>query len=454
MVLRLKATVGVLALAGLAFGALWFAKERRVAPQGPPLVGLFLHRTPSEQEVRNNFTGALFEPRYGCYLGAYIDLDPGLKRTFLDQTGKYRRYPDEFEEKVGRKHANYFFYLGYGRPVPVDWLKKLSEGGYDVHIALEPNDGLGAVKDDTYLNQFAKDLSNSGSRVFLRFASEMNGPWVAYHGNPALYIEKWRLLTTVIRRHAKNVAMLWCPYATPRSTIEAYYPGDDWVDWVGVNLYNVTFYSMKWYQPGGNDHPIDLLTWMYQKYADRKPIMICEYGAANYSALEDADVSPFAIECILSLYSSLPALFPRVKGITYFNTNNLQLKHRRNNDYTVTKPSVNPAYREAISLPYFISDPHEVDLVHEAPMPVDKGDLWTGRVRLSVWGRSPERNPVITVAIDGQYLYRAESVDRWTFEFDTRGLENGVRNIRVECARPNGQVAAVAEYQVRIENPD
>jgi len=453
MGLRLKTTVGLLALAGMAFGALWFAKERRVAPQGPSEVMLLHRRAPTESEVKANSTGALFEPSYGCYLGAYIDLDPALKQTYHDQNDKYRRIPAEFEAKVGRKHANYFFYLGYGRPVPMDWLKKLADWGYDVHIALEPNDGLDAVKDDAYLNQFAKDLSSSGARIFLRFASEMNGPWVKYNGDPTKYIDKWRLLTTVIRRHAKNVAMLWCPYTTPRSTILPYFPGDEWVDWVGINLYNVTYYSMKWYQPGADDHPIDLLTWIYRRFADRKPIMICEYGAANYSALEDAHVVPFAVECIRTLYSSLPAKFPRVKCITYFNTNNLQLKHRKNNDYTVTKgDEVNEAYRGVIADPYFIADPHTQNQVHEAPMPIVHDEMWSGVVKLSLWGRSPERRPTMTVYLDERPLYRTDLLDRWDFELDTTGLADGKHRLRVECCRPNGQLAALAEYAVTIAN--
>ncbi|MBV6458878.1 MAG: hypothetical protein HONBIEJF_02017 [Fimbriimonadaceae bacterium] len=453
MALRLKTTIGLLVLAGMALGALWFAKERPVAPQGPAEVMLLRHRQPTEQEVAANFTGALFEPPYGCYLGAYIDLDPALKQTYHDQNDKYRRIPAEFESKVGRKHANYFFYLGYGRPVPMDWLKKLAGWGYDVHIALEPNDGLDAVKDDAFLNQFGKDLAASGARVFLRFASEMNGPWVKYNGNPPLYVEKWRLLTTVIRRHAKNVAMLWCPYTTPRSTILPYYPGDEWVDWVGINLYNVTYYSMKWYQPGYDDHPIDLLTWIYRRYAERKPIMICEYGAANYSALEDANVVPFAVECIRTLYSALPAKFPRVKCITYFNTNNLQLKHRRNNDYTVTKgDAVNEAYREAVADPYFIAEPHAPSFVPDAPMPVQERETWSGKVELLLWGRSPERRPVMTAYLDERPLYRTDRLDRWAFDVDTRGLSNGEHQLRVECARPNGQLTAVAEYTVVVAN--
>ena len=49
------------------------------------------------------------------------------------------------------------------------------------------------VRDDAYLRRLADDMKKSGAKIFLRFASEMNGTWTVYQKNPKQYREKYRL---------------------------------------------------------------------------------------------------------------------------------------------------------------------------------------------------------------------------------------------------------------------
>lgn len=385
-ILWIAASLALLLLAGW----LWRNRTRYMVEMGEPAVAVYVTRKPTKAEVDANFTGAKYEPRYGCYLGAYIDLEPALTEKYKDVIGRVRTEPAEFEKRVGKEHALYFFYLGYGQKLPIDWVKKLASQGKFVQIALEPNKGLAEVQDNAYLRTLADDIKKSGAKVFLRFASEMNGTWVKYHGDPALYIEKWRLLTRVMRERAPNVAMLWCPYMTPKGLIEGYYPGDEYVDWVGVNAYSVIYYNMDRRYPGHQDHPADMVRYVYDQYAARKPMMICEYGAANYSAVEGRDVDEFAIECIRSLYWTLPRRFPRIKCVTYFSVNNMLLSHRKNNDYSLLgKQQIRSAYADAISPEYYLSG--QSDSLPVSPMEVrGRAEIPSGS-SFSVWARSPER---------------------------------------------------------------
>ena len=66
------------------------------------------------------------------------------------------------------------------------------------------------------LKLVADDMARSHAKIFLRFASEMNGDWTNYHNNPAEYRRKFRLVHQVMRRRAPNVATVWCPYTFPR----------------------------------------------------------------------------------------------------------------------------------------------------------------------------------------------------------------------------------------------
>jgi len=438
-------------------------------------LGLYVDRAPTAKEIEANYTGAKHEPKVGCYLGAFIDLDSTLKQTFHDQTAKIRKMPEEFEKIVGKSHATYFFYMGYGRPVAIDWITYLGMSGKIVHIALEPNGGLNEVNDDWYLARLADDLKKTDAKIFLRFASEMNGPWVKYSGNPKLYKEKFRMVAKVMKKRAPNVAMVWCPYTTPRNPIASYYPGDDVVDWVGVNLYSVTYFNQDRRQPAAHIHPIEMLEPIYRTYSKRKPIMIGEFGATHYSAVEKRFQVPFAQRAISSLYLALPRIFPRVKCINYFNGNNLELAHRMNNNYSVTQnPNVLQTYREIIDTPYFLSGeptrvarlsgigrvslepvdgtPKPTEEIHpEQPMPITDGQTVSGVLKLSAWMKHHTGGLTIKFRLGEELIHTATTKAGWITSFDTAQFPNGLHQLVVE-AWSGSRKRDVTKVKIRISN--
>jgi len=289
-----------------------------------------------------------YEPKKGVYLGAYVYQD-----TLINGDMK------KFNELTGKKHASFFIYVGYGSPFPQKWIDQLKEVGAAAHIAFEPNNGLDQVKDDQYLRNFARKLKESGIPVFLRFASEMNGDWTAYSGDPKKYIEKWRLVHDVMEEEAPNVMMVWTVFTFPQSNILAYYPGDEYVDWVGVNIYNVVYHNNNIKLKADHEDPLELLNYVYDTFSERKPIQISEFGATHYTITDGKYYVDFAIEKITRMYNGLKTKYPRVKSIFYFDVNNLinAPSGRRINNYAITDDErILKTYSNLISDPYFLSD--------------------------------------------------------------------------------------------------
>lgn len=300
-----------------------------------------------------------YEPATGCYVGAYVELDNNVAADV-----------GNFEQVTGKKHATYFKYVGYGQPFPYKWVKELHAQGAVPHIAWEPNGGLAAVKDDDYLHGWAQAAARTGHPIFLRYASEMNGNWMAYSGDADLYIAKWRLVYKIMHEEAPNVVMIWCPYATPRATIPMYYPGDDYVDWVGVNIYSVLHASGDPAQPPSED-PRELLKYVYDMFAARKPIAVCEYAATHYCVATKTECVDFALENMTKLYQSLATQFPRVRMINWFsvNTEEGNLAH---NNYSVTdNPRVLEAYRKLTASDYFLTKVPDDVMLAAAPTGVE-----------------------------------------------------------------------------------
>ena len=296
-----------------------------------------------------------YEPARGCYIGAYIELDNNTAGEI-----------STFEQLTTKKHATYFKYVGYGQPFPYKWVKDLHAQGALPHIAWEPNEGLGPVRDDDYLHGWAQAAARTGKPIFLRYASEMNGNWMAYSGDPDLYIAKWRLVYNIMHEEAPNVIMIWCPYATPKATIPMYYPGDEYVDWVGVNLYSVYRADGDPSKPPSDD-PRELLKYVYDLFAYRKPIAVCEYAATHYCVATKEQVVDFCLDNMTKLYTALPTQFPRVRMINWFSVDTTR-NNLANNNYSVTdNAQVLQAYQKLISGDYFLSQVPEETLIAARP---------------------------------------------------------------------------------------
>jgi hypothetical protein len=307
------------------------------------LLGLFLCVTASVSWAQSGSL-AKFEPAQGCYIGAFIERD----YTVQGDIGAWEQF-------TKKKHASYFTYVGYGRPFPTEWVEKVKASGAAPQIAYEPNDGLKIVEDGPYLRAWARDAARSKTPIFLRWASEMNGPWTAYSPDPKLYIEKYRVVSKVMKEEAPNVAMVWTPFSEPQRLIDQYYPGDEWVDWAGVNIYSVYVNNGDPFRPAFQKDPVEELRYVYERYASRKPIHISEFAATIFCKGTSSDTVSFAIDKMTRFYTALRQQFPRVKSVNWFCWDTIRANRANNNYSIIDDGRVLATYRKLVSDNHFLS---------------------------------------------------------------------------------------------------
>jgi glycosyl hydrolase family 26 len=158
---------------------------------------------------------------------------------------------------------------------------------------------------DRYLTSIATALRSLDGRVFLRPFQEMNGSWFAYGGDPAGFVAGWRHMHNLFRAvGATNVVWEWCPNAADQPAgaphWTAYYPGDAYVDWVGVDGYD---------HLERNRTPMRLFGPFYNDYRQRKPIMIAET-----SALEPRKAA------WITRWDALLPHMPDIAGLVWFDS--------------------------------------------------------------------------------------------------------------------------------------
>lgn len=433
----------------MAFYAIREAQDRETK------VKLFIDRPADKAALaKKYYSGAKFEPIYGCYNGAFIDdetsLDPVIKSGH-----NVRRSVSEFNQRTGTHHAFFFIYMGYGQPFPTKWAEYLKSQGAGLQIAFEPT-SYDQVKDDDYLKQFAADAKASGIPVFLRFASEMNGAWVAYHKSPAKYIKMFQLVASVMHAAAPNVAMVWNPFSIPERKILPYYPGDEAVDWVGVNIYSVLFNDNDPKRVAEWRNPADQIKYVYSQFAARKPIYIGEFGAANKSSLTMVSRPDYAVVKATQMLTSLRLIYPRIKVFHWLSMN--AIKHaipgRQLNDYSLLdEPAVTMAYQALMANPYFLKEYQDKA---SAPMEADaltSGTKVKGKIQLEAWVKTYNNLPTVIWQVDGKEVSRQVLPGSYPLELDTDSYSSGKHRIDLFVLDQHGYQVAHESVSLVFKGP-
>ncbi len=94
------------------------------------------------------------------------------------------------------------------------------------------------------LTQFARAVRALNDPVALSFGHEMNGfwyPWGTTHTTPAEFVAAWRRIHNLFAQAgASNVIWVWNPndiFPVPQVQLQPYYPGNAYVDWIGITRY-------------------------------------------------------------------------------------------------------------------------------------------------------------------------------------------------------------------------
>lgn len=227
-------------------------------------------------------------------------------------------------------------YQELGEEIPVYnevILKEASEKGLLVEYALNcPRQG-DDIRNIFNMEANLKQVSDMLRKypdvpVLLRFAAEFDiwGTQVT----PEEFVTAFRYVSQYFKSRNANVAIVWSPNQTSNwnVNIDDYYPGDEYVDWVGVSLYSMKYFLADpnqkeeyeiVFRTGVNSEPVHCLKELVEKYGDRKPIMLSESGCGHKLLNSGEDATEFALQRLREFYCYVPMIYPQVKLIAYFD---------------------------------------------------------------------------------------------------------------------------------------
>lgn len=315
-------------------------------------------------------------PERGAYTGAYIDFGATEDTVTLEQI-------DEFEKSVGKHQAIVASSSYWGEQTfPLRNLQIITRHHSIPLVFWSPWDkpyeqdrppdqfSLNAIlagKWDAYIDKWADSARAFGQPFFVAWGLEMNGtwfPWSAwYYGEKnteaghkvgaKLYRETYRYVVDRVRaRGAKNIFWVFqvnnqSVPKEPWNAMRDYYPGDDYVDWLGMSAYGMQFPHSDWITPEAafQDAYNELCA-----LSPAKPVMMAEWGIGEFP--DDGHKANWITEAM-----HLMERMPRLKAAVFWHERWENGDGSYSNLRATSSVDALAAYRQGVSNPYWLAEP-------------------------------------------------------------------------------------------------
>ena len=367
-------------------------------------------------------------------------------------------------ERVGTGFAVYFRYFDLIEPrsatfekpfFPFRFAAAVKRTGAAMHLALEPKMPLARVSQNL-VTAFAKEAARSGIPIYLRFAAEFNDPANEWSRNPKLYVQKFRMVHDIMAKIAPNVAMVWMPMASRLEVIDQYFPGDAYVDWVGLSLYSLPFVNGNTRDSGERLNPLDAIKNFYAKYAQRHPMQISEYASSHRSlAAPNLGFSLFAQTKLRMLFWGAYLKFPRLKNINWLDLDMIDGRFvgshqiERRNDYRLFVPGKREAYRELFFEPYFLAR-YDLENPVKRPIPIPEVLKYYGILRLGAWVKTyAPYIAKVDFLLDGKPISSSDRLP-YSFELNTNSIKPGKHTLELRAFDVRGKRLMVRQKVFKL----
>lgn len=137
---------------------------------------------------------------------------------------------------------------------------------------------------DRVVKKYSAWAKSANRPIYLRIGYEFDGPHNEL--DPEEYVKAYRHVVDLIRKKGvDNVAFVWHSYASKpfkNHALSAWYPGDDYVDWVAISVFDHAYNGTDF-----GPYCDDVLEFAKQH---KKPVMIAEANPINGINSKSVDV--------------------------------------------------------------------------------------------------------------------------------------------------------------------
>lgn len=251
----------------------------------------------------------------GAWFGAWVS-----RRADGSRSGQ-EAARESLEEGLGTKLGVRHYFYAWDQTPDLERERRAVADGLVPMVSWNDGDNRAIADgdDDARIRRVAQDLAEVPGRVLLRYGWEMDrdgSTGTGSLGTPEDYKAAWRHLRGQLRdAGADNVEMVWCPtsWGFQRNSgrdPRRWYPGDDEVDWLCADGYNLSRDGEGW-------RSFDRVFGPFLRWAEPrgKPIVLGEVGAPGDPGDGDRQA-----EWIRDMGHAVKCEHPAVRAIVWFDT--------------------------------------------------------------------------------------------------------------------------------------
>jgi len=364
------------------------------------------------------FYGARLEPRGGTFMGMVAENSKGFSNI-----GSYLTYVEGMEQDDLYYPAN----------------EMVSNDNVMTMVGWTITD-MNSV-DYNQVRKVLDNLARYNKPMLIRFANEMNESQIGME--PEIYKQVFRDVANMIHEY-DNFAVVWSPndMGALDRPYDYYYPGDEYVDWVGISCYPIKYfqgdrntdYKNSVYFMTGDyawaTNRVKLIVDFMRKNNISKPLMISEGGVTTNNNYGE-DMREWGSPRLRNMLWYLVMKYPQIKMINYFNTRRDYEDERFEiSDYGYAKEIFNEAAENG---PYIKNVGYNSDFVFA---PASRGEALAaknGIVNLYTYAYIAE-TPNITVnySVDGNWIHSSNEIP-YKCGLDISGIADGEHTLSIWC---------------------
>ena len=268
-------------------------------------------------------------PRRGTWQGSCLGGSQTGESAVLAYVGFQDGYSVEYWLNSYKSQPAFAQAAGQGGVVQLAW-DCSPENTAGVDLILDPTS-------NSYITEGVRAMATLNATVLLRVGAGVNS-WEEC--DSAKYVQAFQKIAREARKYS-NIQMVFSLSDVSRREMEfeKFYPGDQYVDWIGVSTFHNSNYTFRngrvpsyalertdyqddaYYGMGLYDSDPLVVLRPLARFAQShgKPVVISECGFSYRNNSTGADQTGYAVEQLTKFYSYVNMVFPQVKAVFYFD---------------------------------------------------------------------------------------------------------------------------------------
>ncbi len=270
-------------------------------------------QVPLELYVEDDIKRGIYEPTTGIYTGAYVEKDANVAGDLL-----------AYEKIVGQTQIFKVFEYNLKESLPSQEILKCIAQKKVPYIKIV----LRSDCDLTPLYHLIFDLKGSYNvPVFIELY-----PLTSQSYTPLQYKKTYQRAYEIIHKYVKQAVIVWSTDETRVLDMPVYYPGDKYVDWVGINIYIPRYKKGERYIYQGTQN----LDFWYKNFQHTKPMLISSLAISHFSRVDHVYTISETQEQLDLFYNQVLTSYPRLRGILYMDIDMQEVSKKGQEDYRLT----------------------------------------------------------------------------------------------------------------------